>query len=210
MRDGERGAGARSASHASLVLAHLLGARLKRLRLQRRLTLQEVGASVDLSHSFISMLERGLADVSLARVQRLAAFYGVSLSELLVDEQDGVAPKVIDVGEGDLVERMPGMRLRLLPIARTLGLQVVHMSLAAGAGPSTPVSHDGEDFFWVLSGEIVLTYGADDYVLKQGQAVIYSARVHHCFTNRRRQPAEILSITTPPVDAISGMAGGES
>src|SRR6478672_2179736 len=78
--------GRRPRSQASLALAHALGARLKRLRLQRRLTLQEVGTTVDLSHSFLSMLERGQADVSLGRVHRLANFYGVPLSELLIEE----------------------------------------------------------------------------------------------------------------------------
>jgi transcriptional regulator with XRE-family HTH domain len=197
----------RSRSQASLALAHVLGARLKRLRLQRRLTLQEVGASVDLSQSFLSMVERGQADVSLARVHRLARFFGVPLSELVIEDHDGAQPRVIEVDEGDLVERTPGMTLRLLPIARSLGLQVVHVHLAPGAGPTPPVSHDGEDFFWVLAGELVLTYGADDYVLKRGQAVLYSARVHHFFSNRSRRPAEMLSITTPPYSRIAATSG---
>jgi mannose-6-phosphate isomerase-like protein (cupin superfamily) len=198
--------GHRSRSQASMALAHALGARLKRLRLQRRLTLQEVGASVDLSHSFLSMLERGQADVSLGRAHRLANFFAVPLSELLIEDHEGAQPRVIGADEGDLVERTPGMTLRLLPIARSLGLQVVHMRLDAGAGPSTPVSHDGEDFFWVLLGELVLTYGADDYVLKKGQSVLYSARVHHYFSNRSRRPAEMLSITTPPYSRIAAMS----
>jgi mannose-6-phosphate isomerase-like protein (cupin superfamily) len=202
--------GHRSRSRASLALAHALGARLKRLRLQQRLTLQEVGASVDLSHSFLSMLERGQADVSLARVHRLAGFFGVPLSELLIEDHDGATPRVIKADEGDVVERTVGMTLRLLPIPRSLGLQVVHMTLQPGSGPSTPVSHDGEDFFWVLAGEVVLTYGADDYVLKRGQSVLYSARVHHHFSNRGRRVAEMLSITTPPYGRIAAMsdAGG--
>ena len=90
-----RGWRPRPRSQASLALAHILGARLKRLRLQRRLTLQEVGGSVDLSHSFLSMLERGQADISLARVHRLATFYGVPLSELLIEDQEGAQPRVI-------------------------------------------------------------------------------------------------------------------
>jgi len=186
-----------------MALSHVLGARLKRLRIQRRLTLQEVGASVELSHSFLSMLERGQADVSLARLHRLASFYGVPLSELLVEDLDATTPRVIDANEGDLVERMPGMTLRLLPIARSLGLQVVHMCLEPGAGPSTPVSHDGEDFFWVLTGEVRLTYGSDEYVLKKGQSVLYTARVHHFFSNTSRKAAELLSITTPPYGRIA-------
>ena len=184
-------------------LAHVIGARLKRLRLQRRLTLQEVGASADLSHSFLSMLERGQADVSLARLHRLASFYGVPLSLLLAEEDGEGLPRVIGADEGDAIERGPGMTLRLLPIGRTLGLQIVHARLAPQSGPTTPVSHDGEDYFWALAGEIVLTHGVDEYVVKRGQSVLYSARVHHYFTNRSNRPAEMLSITTPPYTGIA-------
>jgi transcriptional regulator with XRE-family HTH domain len=202
--------GQRSRSQASLALAHILGARLKRLRAQRRLTLQEVGGSVDLSHSFLSMLERGLADVSLARVHRLASFYGVPLSELLIEDHEGAQPRIFRTDEGDLVERAPGMTLRLLPIARTLGLQVVHASFEPGAGPTTPVSHDGDDFFWVLSGEVVLSYGADDYVVTEGEAALYSARVHHYFSCPGTRGAEMLSITTPPYSRIASASESEA
>jgi mannose-6-phosphate isomerase-like protein (cupin superfamily) len=208
--DADESSGRRSRSKASRALAHILGARLKRLRLQRRLTLQEVGASVELSHSFLSMLERGQADISLGRVHRLASFYGVPLSELLIEDHQGTRPLVIEPDEGDVIERIPGMTLRLLPIGRTLGLQVVHVTLAPGAGPSAPVSHDGEDFFWVLTGEIVLTYGADELVLKQGQSVLYSGRVHHFFSNVGKRPAELLSITTPPYHGIASATAAEA
>jgi transcriptional regulator with XRE-family HTH domain len=189
-------------TRASRALGHVLGARLKALRLQRRLTLQEVGASVDLSHSFLSMLERGQADIALTRLRRLADFYGVTLSELLVEELTEAGPRVIGAKEGDLVERAPGLMLRLLPVGK-LGLQIVHGFFAPRAGPSAPVSHDGDDFFWVLRGRVTMVYGPDEYVLTKGQSVVYSARVQHSFRNDFDRPAEILSITTPPYPGIA-------
>ena len=132
--DGRR----RSRSPASLALAHVLGARLKRLRVNRRLTLQEVAAGADVSHSFLSMLERGQADVSLARVHRLATFFGVPLSELLVEEYEGARPRVIDADEGEIVERATGMAMRLLPVGRSLGLQVAHVRFEPYSQPNPP------------------------------------------------------------------------
>jgi transcriptional regulator with XRE-family HTH domain len=191
-------------------LSHVVGARLKRLRLQQRLTLQEVAAAVDLSHSFLSMVERGRADVSMARLHRLASFYSTPLSELVSEELEDGKVHVIGASDGQKVERVAGMTLRLLPVARELGLQVVHATFAPGAGPSTPVSHDGDDFFWVLSGKLVLAYGADEYLVRQGEAALYSGRVHHYFVNRTKRVAEILSITTPPYARIAAFAEGRS
>ncbi|HZT15714.1 MAG TPA: XRE family transcriptional regulator [Gaiellaceae bacterium] len=191
---------------SSQSLSHLVGARLKRLRQQRRLTLQEVATAVDLSHSFLSMVERGQADVSMARLHRLASFYGTPLSELLVEELPTTQVQVITQQTGQRVERSKGMTLRLLPIARELGLQLVHVVFEPHSEPSTPVSHDGEDFLWVLAGEVVLVYGADEFVLKKGQAAVYSARVHHFFVNRSPRKSEMLSITTPPYARIAALA----
>jgi transcriptional regulator with XRE-family HTH domain len=184
----------------------LVGARLKRLRLERRLTLQQVAASVALSHSFLSMVERGQADVSMARLHRLATFFGIPLSELLVEELESAQVLVIGPQDGERVERVPGMTLRLLPVARELGLQLVHVVFEPGAEPSTPVSHDGEDFVWVLAGEVVLAYGSDNYLLRKGHAAFYSARVHHYFINEGPRRAEMLSITTPPYARIAALA----
>ena len=210
---GERGGGAPAAGQLALdgqALSHVVGARLKRLRLQRRLTLQEVAAAVDLSHSFLSMIERGRADISMARLHRLAGFYSTPLSELVSEEEPGSQVRVIGATDGQTVVRVTGMTLRLLPVAPELGLQVVHVTFAPGAGPSTPVSHDGDDFFWVLSGEVVLAYGADEYVLRKGEAALYSGRVHHYFINRTKRVTQILSITTPPYARIAALAGGRS
>ena len=187
-------------------LSHVVGSRLKRLRLERRLTLQQVAAAVELSHSFLSMVERGQADVSMARLHRLAAFYGTPLSELLVEELESAQVLVIGPHDGQRVERVPGMTLRLLPVARQLGLQLVHVVFEPGGEPSTPLSHDGEDFVWVLAGEVVLAYGADNYLLRKGQAAFYSARVHHSFANAGSRRAEMLSITTPPYARIAALA----
>jgi transcriptional regulator with XRE-family HTH domain len=195
---------------ASLSFSHLVGARLKRLRLQRRLTLQEVAAAVELSHSFLSMLERGQADVSMARLHRLASFYGIPLSELFVEELGSSQVVVVTNEDGERVERARGMTLRLLPVAREVGLQLVHVVFEPHSDPSPPVSHDGEDFFWVLTGQVVLVYGADEYVIKKGQAALYSARVHHYFINRKSTRAEILSITTPPYARIAALANSLS
>jgi len=133
-----RSAGRRPAvPEISLALMHVLGARLKRLRLAQQLTLQEVAANVGLSYSFLSMLERGRTDISLGRALRLASFFDVPLSDLLVQDHEDDQPRVIAVDEGEFIERTPGCTLRLLGVGHSLGPQVVHVTLEGAAGPSS-------------------------------------------------------------------------
>src|SRR5207247_8405666 len=97
--------------------AATLGERLRRLRRMRRLTLQEVGVAVELSPSFLSMVERGQADISISRFARLAAFYGIRPSELMLEDPSRHAPTVSRLEEGITIDRGAGIAYRLLPNA---------------------------------------------------------------------------------------------
>ena len=62
-----------------------LGRRLKALRVNRGLSLKEVGAETGVSSSFISMVETGRNDLSVGRLIVLADFYGVGLDDIVAD-----------------------------------------------------------------------------------------------------------------------------
>src|SRR3970040_172619 len=59
-----------------------LGARLRRLRLERGLTMKEVARRAALTESFISQLERDRVNPSVASLQRLTAALGPPLGQL--------------------------------------------------------------------------------------------------------------------------------
>jgi quercetin dioxygenase-like cupin family protein len=164
----------------------------------RHMTLQEVGSEVELSHSFLSMLERGLADVSVARLNRLAEFYGIPLSELVADERLRELPHPIAPADGTLIDRGPGIDYRLLPIGRQFGIQLTHVTIAPHTGFPRLFSHDGDDFVWTLRGELILLYGDVEYAIPKGHAIWYPSNVPHALRNDKARPAEMLSVTTPP------------
>ena len=62
-----------------------LGRRLKALRVNRGLSLKEVGAETGVSPSFISMVETGRNDLSVGRLMVLADFYGVGLDDIVAE-----------------------------------------------------------------------------------------------------------------------------
>jgi transcriptional regulator with XRE-family HTH domain len=176
----------------------LVGSRLKRLRRMKHLTLQEVAAAVDLSHSFISMLERGRADISLTRLARLAGFYGVPLSELVSDEQIREKPHLVMPDDGIFVDRAPGITYRVLPIGRQFGIQVMHVRFEPHAAFLEPLAHDGDDFVWVTQGELALLYGDNEYRVHRGQGIWYPSNIAHAFRNPKDRPGEMISFTNPP------------
>jgi transcriptional regulator with XRE-family HTH domain len=177
---------------------HTAGNRLKRLRKARGMTLEELAVTVGMSHSFLSMLERGLADVSLGRLERLAGYHGIPLADLLIDEGLHAQPDVSTSADCEQVNRGPGVTYRIFPARAYLGLQLMHIQLAGKARFTDFLAHKGYDALFVSRGTVALLYGTETYELRSGTVASYSATVPHAFANERAAPAEVFAITTPP------------
>jgi transcriptional regulator with XRE-family HTH domain len=81
-----------------------VGERLRAIRRQKRLSLQEVEAASDqeFKASVLGAYERGERAISVPRLQRLARFYNVPVDQLLPsDEGPGFAPQTVAAPAND-------------------------------------------------------------------------------------------------------------
>jgi transcriptional regulator with XRE-family HTH domain len=106
-----------------------VGARLRAIRGQQRLSLQEVEArsGEEFKASVLGAYERGERAISVARLQRLARFYGVPVDQLLPgDDGPAFGPRPGDAGV-DAPAAVPDsgipVRIALGALARVEGLQ---------------------------------------------------------------------------------------
>lgn len=83
-----------------------VGSRLRAIRKQKRLSLQDVESSSnqEFKASVLGAYERGERAISVPRLQRLARFYAVPVDQLLPRDADEVGPgSVIDLDEGTVI-----------------------------------------------------------------------------------------------------------
>jgi transcriptional regulator with XRE-family HTH domain len=174
----------------------LLGARLQGLRKMKRLSLQEVADQVNLSRSFLSLVERGQTDLSLSRFSRLTEFYGVHPSELLLEMGTRFRePEIEDVSDARTIDRGEGVEYRIL---RADHPQIVMARIAAGARFEDLRAHQGEDFWVVQRGTVLLEYGGKDYELQEGQTARFSGTLPHAFANAGSETAELVALCSFP------------
>ena len=162
-----------------------LGARIRELRTARGLTLVQLAAATDLSHPFISQLERGLAQPSLATLRRMALALETSPIELIAASEAPAAAPVIEVrraGElGVVPDGFGAGEARLL----THGAQgFLPMSVHADAlEPGERFVHDEEEFLHVVEGALRVELGpAGDsavHELALGDSIYYPGGVPH-------------------------------
>ena len=59
-------------------------------------------------------------------------------------------------------------------------------------------SHEGEEFIYVLDGEIEVVYGKDNFIIGKGDSIFYDSVVpHHLHSNG--QPSKILAVLYTPL-----------
>ena len=80
-----------------------LGSRIRELRQNRNLTLEQVASDTGLSVSFLSMLERDKVSVSVDNLERLARYYEVHMVHFFSGPDE---TPVMVTRRSDIIQRM--------------------------------------------------------------------------------------------------------
>ena len=177
-----------------------VGERLRAIRKVRRITLRTVAERAELSESFLSQVERGRANASIASLKRIAAALGVNVADLFEPNGGPTRPRVLsrDVRPA-LTFGTLGRKYMLTP--RPLEhLQVIVGELDAGGSTGDePYTHgDSEELLVVLEGVVHLRLGTDVFELSTGDSIDYRSSTSHRLTNAGNSTAEVMWIISPP------------
>jgi transcriptional regulator with XRE-family HTH domain len=176
-----------------------LGERLRAMRQLRRLTLREVAESAGVSESFVSQLERGRTNASVATLQRLASALGIEISDLFAGESQ-TGPRVLRRQERQLLEWGHLGRKALLTPKPFHLLEVVTAAFDPGGSTGDePYTHgDSEELLLVLAGRVQVQLGSELLDLSTGDSVNYRSSTPHRVSNPGDEPAEVLFVISPP------------
>ncbi|MDX2376311.1 XRE family transcriptional regulator [Microbacterium sp. LRZ72] len=158
-----------------------LGASIRRLRHTRGLTLVTLAEATELSHPFLSQLERGLAQPSLSSLRRIAIALETSPIELIADaDAAGSADPVVEVhrrGEGSIDEGFAAGSARML----ASGARPLHpLEVTGGAGePGECFVHAEDEFLYVVEGAITVELDGEERALTAGDSAYYAGGVRH-------------------------------
>lgn len=176
------------------------GRPLRRLRLERGLSLREASARSGLSISFLSALERGVSGASVATLQRLTAAYDTTLLELFGAPDDGTTDRLVTADRRRAL-RLGTTEVRIEELARgARQLEPQLFVLAPGASSDGAYAHAGEEFLYLLSGAVTVWVGDDEtYVLsREGDALTFPSTLPHRWRNDASGESRLLWINTPP------------
>jgi transcriptional regulator with XRE-family HTH domain len=183
----------------------VVGQRVRHLREQAGKTLREQAQELGVSASSLSMLETGRGGVSLARLQLVARHFGLPLTDLLAGpadtQQAASAPEVFRGGaHAPSVPRGHGTAYQLLGSPAGHDLQPYLLSFQPGGGfERDAIGHAGEEFAYVVFGQVELLHGGATIPLASGDGVRFRTEAPHAFRNTSATGvAVVVGAASPP------------
>ncbi len=174
------------------------GPRIAEARRAKGWSMRRLARESGLSVSFLSSLERGLANASLGTLHRIARALGTTALELFHLPRGPRAALVRPDDRIPLEARDPGITLELLT-RRASVLEPHLVTLPPGGGTGEAYTHPGEEFLFVLVGTLeVILDEVEIYTLEPGDALTWPSEVAHRLHNPGDEEARAVWVNTPP------------
>ncbi len=184
-----------------------LGSKLKAVRETRNITIEDLADRANLSVEGVKKIENGELIPGLTPLFRLARVLSVRIGTFL-DDQDNIGPVVTKKGEKKSITRFSDKdnpassdldfySLALNKSGRHMEPFIIDIYPSSEEGYKTS-SHEGEEFLYVLEGEIQVIYGRDVYNLTEGESIYYDSIVMHHVHSKGTAPAKILAVVYAP------------
>lgn len=171
-----------------------IGSKIKQLRLQKELTLKQVSEKTGLSIGFLSQVERSKSSATLQSISKISEALNVSRSYFFDDEEDLTKNDSVEENSfkfhnttfvyqglsGDIKDpRFEPMLVVLLPTSEKV----------------TASTHHGQEFVYVLEGELTVLIGDNKKTVSEGGSFhIDSSTTPHTWYNDTKTPVKLIYV----------------
>jgi transcriptional regulator with XRE-family HTH domain len=194
------------------------GAMLKKLRIQRGWTLKEVSRRTGYPVSTLSKIENDRVSLTYDKLTRISAGLEVDFSSLFSGH--GVAPEGLPVHGRRSISRSGEGRsiasknyLHLYPAAELLNKRLIPIIVDIRARSLEEfgelVRHSGEEYAYVLEGEIELhTSAYAPVLLKAGDSIYFDSSMGHAYIAASSGPCRVLGVCSGTESQMIAAVGG--
>jgi transcriptional regulator with XRE-family HTH domain len=184
-----------------------VGKKIESIRDQKKISLEQLAERCGFSSDMMAKIERDQAIPSLGHLIKVARVLGVRLGTFL-DDMDNLGPVVnrkSTLKQGmSFSNKNSGTNadLDFYPLAGDKSGR--HMEpFFVDIKPSkvrdfSLSSHEGEEFIYVLSGNVEILYGKETYLLAEGDSIYYDSLVNHHVHSADEATAQILGVVYAP------------
>lgn len=187
----------------------VVGTKIKGLRETKNLTLEEIAERSGLSVEQIQGIENDVNLPSLGPLIKIARALGVRLGTFM-DDNDALGPivcRAADREKDNSISFSNGAtdarkHMEYHPLAQQKAgrhMEPFVIDINPEENPNYQLSdHEGEEFIYVMQGEVELVYGKNTYHLNEGDTIYYDSIVKHHLHGAPGKSAKILAVVYIP------------
>jgi transcriptional regulator with XRE-family HTH domain len=180
------------------VTEHRLARQIKTLRMARSMTLQQVSELAGFSRGMLSKIENAVVSPSIATLAKLAEALDVPISEFF--ESEGDDPGIVFFPKNkrqNAKGRRSAMNYAyelLAPGRRRRDMQPMVVSIDGKTFKFALQDHSGEQFVYMLEGEMDYVVGDKTYTVRPGDTLYFDARTPHGPKVQKNQKARYIVV----------------
>jgi transcriptional regulator with XRE-family HTH domain len=199
-----------------------MGMKIRQQRVKLKMTLEQLSRKTGLSTSFLSQVERNLAQPSVSSLKKIVHQLGISIVYFLTENHIDQALW----GYGPPAQKAPTEEIRYSPDVKVVRadkrkgftmpgcdvlyevltpdlnrrLEVMFMRISEGetSGDEGMVDAPGEKFGLVLNGVFYFRAGNDEFILEAGDSIVHPADIPIWWKGLKGNPIEVIWVQTPP------------
>ena len=181
--------------------------KIKSIRERQNMSLEELAEKSNVKLDVLKAMEDGEIIPSLTPLTKMARALGVRLGTFL-DDTPQLGPVVTRNGQltnslyfsgREDVTNASNLEFHSLgagKIDRNIDPFIIDIDYEKGDKELS--SHEGEEFIYVLEGEIEVIYGKETFVIKEGDSIFYDSVVPHHLHASGEKASKILAVLYTP------------
>lgn len=176
-----------------------IGNKIRELRLENDLTQEELANRLELTKGFISQIENDITSPSISTLMDILEVLGTNISDFFDEKaQEKVVFKKEEFFEKE-DDELKHLIKWIVPNALKYEMEPIIIEISPHGRSFKDDPHAGEEFGYVLKGEITLMLENKKNIVKEGETFYYLANKEHFIYNHTSHKAIVLWISTPPM-----------
>ncbi|MBQ0139035.1 MAG: helix-turn-helix transcriptional regulator [Kurthia sp.] len=173
--------------------------KIRLLRKERELTLKDMSELTELSVGFLSQVERGTSSLAITSLKKIADALNVEMSVFFVKEVAVNYAKPIEMQKNFEITGSEAVYTNLSGAFVDRNLEAIKVIVPPLQADKISYSHTGEEFYYVLEGEIIFRINEEEFAIKKGESIHFPSSNEHMWRNPLQQETILLSVLTPTV-----------
>ncbi len=172
------------------------GAKMEQLRLAKKMSLEQLASLTGFSQRYLRDIEQGIANPSVSVVIQIAKAFSIDSGSFLSADEEASEKRRME----SFFKRTQAYSYKTLtPHAERKHMKAFLVTIDPKEDHRmVEYRHEGEEFVYVIKGEVEVIVGEDQHLLKKEETLHFDSGMAHKLRNLTEEEAKLLVVIYTP------------